>query len=82
MLPMLDRQNSEQWQSLLHQHVAATRQMNLKHDESSIHEELNLAWAGDASCAGLADQLRCIALSMLRLIWLHEISCLQIVRSK
>lgn len=40
------RQTSEQWQSLLHQHVAATKQMNLKHDESSIHEELNLAWAG------------------------------------
>lgn len=40
------RQTSAQWQELLKQHVPATKQMNLKVDESVIHEELNLAWAG------------------------------------
>lgn len=40
------RQTSAQWQGLLKQHVPATKQMSLKHDESAVHEELNLAWAG------------------------------------
>ncbi|DBA66909.1 TPA: hypothetical protein ACH3X2_002029 [Trebouxia sp. C0005] len=40
------RQTSAHWQELLKQHVPATKQMNLKVDESVIHEELNLAWAG------------------------------------
>lgn len=40
------RQTSAQWQQLLRQNVPAVRDMNLKVDESTIHEELNLAWAG------------------------------------
>jgi len=40
------RQTSSHWQGLLKQHVPAAKQMNLKHDESIVHEELNLAWAG------------------------------------
>ncbi len=43
----LYRQTSAHWQELLKQHVPATKQMNLKVDESVIHEELNLAWAGE-----------------------------------
>ena len=41
------RQTSAHWQELLKQHVPATKQMNLNIDESVIHEELNLAWAGE-----------------------------------
>ena len=41
------RKTSAQWQGLLKQHVPATKQMSLKHDESAVHEELNLAWAGE-----------------------------------
>lgn len=40
------RQTSKQWQQLLKQHVPAAKKMNLNVDESTVHEELNLAWAG------------------------------------
>lgn len=40
------RLTSDQWQPLLEQNVPVVKDMNLKVDESAIHEELNLAWAG------------------------------------
>jgi len=48
------RQTSAHWQELLKQHVPATKQMNLKVDESVIHEELNLAWAGETDAIASA----------------------------
>ena len=71
---MLNRQTSEQWQSLLHQHVVATKQMTLKHDESSIHEELNLAWAGNTLYAVFGDQLHGIAMSLSCSSWLFLVT--------
>ena len=48
VLCAVHRQTSAHWQELLKQHVPATKQMNLKLDESVIHEELNVAWAGES----------------------------------
>lgn len=39
------RLTSTQWQPLLEQNVPVVKDMNLKVEESAIHEELNLAWA-------------------------------------
>ncbi len=40
------RQTTRQWHMLLREKVPATQNMDLNHDESPIHEELNIAWAG------------------------------------
>ncbi|KAK9862120.1 hypothetical protein WJX84_001804 [Apatococcus fuscideae] len=40
------RQTSKRWHKILREAVPVTQQMNLNHDESPIHEELNIAWAG------------------------------------
>ena len=48
--PLQCRQTSKRWHKILREQVSATRQMNLNHDESPIHEELNIAWAGPLGC--------------------------------
>ena len=41
--------------------MPATRDMKLQHDESAIHEELNLAWAGQLlTCIGVYPLFNCI----------------------